>query len=141
MIAWLPHLNALLNAIAALLLIAGWCFIRQRREQAHRWMMLSAFSVSTLFLVSYLTYHISIGGSKRFPVEAGQWVRGIYLAILTSHALLAALVPILAVLAIYLALRDRRRAHRLVARWTLPIWLYVSVTGVIVYWMLYHAYG
>ncbi|GIW94297.1 MAG: membrane protein [Pirellulaceae bacterium] len=141
MVAWLPHLNAFLNAVAALLLVLGWWLIRQRRESAHRLAMLSAFGVSVMFLISYLTYHTAIGGTKTFPKDAGQAVRAIYLAVLVSHSLLAATVPILAVTAIYFAVRDRRHLHRRVARWALPIWLYVSVTGVVVYWMLYHAYG
>lgn len=141
MLEGLPHLNAALNTTAAALLIAGWLFIRHGRQKAHMRAMLSAFGVSVLFLVSYLIYHIGIGGTKRFPVDVNIFVRWCYLTILLSHSLLAAVVPFLAVVSIYLGLRDYRKAHRRLARWTLPIWLYVSVTGVVVYWMLYHAYA
>jgi putative membrane protein len=100
--------------------------------------MLAAFGTSTLFLVSYLTYHYQVG-SVRFPGTG--WLRGVYLTILASHTLLAALVPPLAIVTLSRALAGRVDQHRRIARWTLPIWLYVSVTGVMVYWMLYHLAG
>jgi putative membrane protein len=136
----LPHINAGLNGLATLLLILGFVLIKQRREKAHQWTMIGCFAVSVVFLLCYVTYHIGIGGSKRFPSDAGP-VRLVYLAILVTHVILAASVPFLAVATIYLGLRDRRIAHRRLARWTFPIWLYVSITGVIVYVMLYHVYA
>ncbi len=139
MLEMLPHVNASLNAVATLLLVVGYVQIKQRRELAHRRTMLACFAVSALFLASYLTYHIGIEGSKKFPAEYPT-ARLFYLFVLATHAVLAALVPVLAIVSIYLGLRDRRAAHRRVARWTLPIWLYVSVTGVIVYLMLYQIY-
>jgi uncharacterized membrane protein YozB (DUF420 family) len=130
----LPALNASLNATAALLLVAGYRMIRRGRREAHRRLMLAAFTVSTLFLVSYLVYHFEVG-SVRFT-KTGV-IRTLYFAILISHTILAAAVPPLAVLTLWRALRGRLEAHRRIARWTLPIWLYVSATGVAVYWMLY----
>jgi len=130
----LPTLNASLNATAAVLLVAGYLMIRRGRREAHRRLMLAAFTVSTLFLVSYLVYHFEVG-SVRFT-KTGP-IRTLYFAILISHTVLAAAVPPLAVLALWRALRGRLEAHRRIARWTLPIWLYVSATGVAVYWMLY----
>jgi putative membrane protein len=134
----LPTLNALLNATSAALLVAGYGFIRRRAIHAHRTCMIAAFGVSVLFLISYLTYHYKVG-TVRFP-DTG-WIRGVYLTILASHTLLAASVPPLAILTLSHALSARFDRHRRIARWTLPIWLYVSVTGVIVYWMLYHLAG
>jgi putative membrane protein len=140
MLEVLPHVNAALNGLAALLLVAGYILIRMRRETAHKWTMLGCFGVSTIFLACYLTYHFGIGGSKPFPEDAGN-VRVVYLAILATHAVLAVAVPPLAIATIYFGLRDQRAWHRRLARWTFPIWLYVSVTGVVVYWMLYQMYG
>jgi len=133
----LPALNAALNGLAAVMLVAGWVLIKRGRELAHRNMMLAAFGVSVLFLISYLVYHFNVG-SVKFTGPAG--VRTVYLVILFSHIVLAATVPILAVITIYLGLKDRRRRHRQFARWTFPIWLYVSITGVVIYVMLYHLY-
>jgi len=130
----LPTLNASLNATAALLLVAGYRMIRKGRREAHRRLMLAAFTVSALFLVSYLVYHFEVG-SVRFT-RTGP-VRTLYFAILMSHTVLAAAVPLLAVVTLRRALRGRFEAHRRIARWTLPVWLYVSATGVAVYWMLY----
>lgn len=135
----LPHVNASLNAVATVLLIVGYVLIRRGRERAHARAMLSCFVVSVVFLASYLTYH-AIAGSRRFPEYPPATARYIYFFILITHVLLAAAVPILAAVTIYLGLRDRRRAHRRWARWTLPIWLYVSITGVLVYVMLYQMY-
>lgn len=135
----LPHVNAALNCLAGVLLVVGYVFIRQRKERAHKIAMLSAFGVSVLFLVSYLTYHLGLGGRRAFPEDAGL-VRWVYLAILISHVVLAAAVPFLALTVIYFGLTDNRLQHRRWARWTFPIWLYVSVTGVIVYLMLYAYY-
>jgi uncharacterized membrane protein YozB (DUF420 family) len=144
----LVHLNAALNLTAAVLLLAGYALIRARREAAHKRIMLAAFGVSTAFLVSYLWYHANVG-SVMFTHTGTP--RTVYLAILASHIVLAFSVPPLAIITIYtgykafgggpveVALRYRRR-HRRWARWTFPIWLYVSITGVIVYVMLYHLY-
>jgi uncharacterized membrane protein YozB (DUF420 family) len=133
----LPHVNAALNALATLLLVLGVWLIRRGREAAHKRTMLSCFAVSTAFLVCYLVYH-ACAGSKKFPPAAPQPVRYFYFALLISHIVLAAAVPVLAIWTIVLGLKDRRAAHRRLARWTFPIWLYVSVTGVAVYAMLYH---
>ena len=133
-LASLPSINAALNAASAVLLIVGYYFIRQRRQQAHRACMLAAFSVSVLFLVSYVIYHFH-AGTTHFPGQG--WIRPVYFALLLSHTTLAALVPFLALLTLSRALRQQFDRHRAIARWTLPVWLYVSVTGVIVYLMLY----
>lgn len=135
----LPHVNASLNAIATLLLFSGYVLIRQRREVAHRRVMLSCFGVSVLFLITYLIYH-AYAGSKRFPDYPAQGIRITYFVILFSHIVLAALVPFMAVVTIVLGLRNRRQAHRRWAKWTFPIWMYVSITGVLVYLMLYQLY-
>jgi putative membrane protein len=137
----LPHINAALNALATVLLIAGYILIKRRHETAHKWTMLSCFGVSVVFLACYLTYHFNIpGGSKHFPRYPPAVVRYSYLGILLTHVLLAAAVPFLAIATIWLGLADRRTAHRRLAWWTFPIWLYVSVTGVIVYLLLYQLY-
>ncbi len=130
----LPSVNAGLNATAAVFLIVGYVLVRQRRPDAHRAAMLAALACSVLFLASYLYYH-SQAGSTRFPGTGT--ARAIYLTILLTHTVLAAAVPFLAGITVYRALRGRFEKHRAIARWTLPIWLYVSVTGVVIYWMLY----
>ncbi len=130
----LPALNATLNAVSASLLVLGFYFIRRGRRGAHRAAMLAACATSALFLISYLVYHYQVG-SVRFTKPG--WIRTLYLSILATHTVLAALVPPLALMTLYRAWRGRWERHRALARWTLPIWLYVSVTGVIVYWMLY----
>jgi uncharacterized membrane protein YozB (DUF420 family) len=131
---WLPSVNALLNATATVLLLAGYWLIRRGQVAGHRNAMLAAFGVSILFLTSYLVYHAQVG-SVCYPGTG--ILRGVYLAILVTHVVLAAAVPFLAVVTIYLGLRNRREKHRKLARWTFPIWLYVSVTGVVIYLMLY----
>ena len=137
MTAYLPHLNASLNLIATILLVTGFVLIKQKREIAHRRAMLSCFGVSAAFLVSYTIYHVQVK-SKAFPRDDYETVFSIiYYVILATHVVLAALVPFLAAITIYLGLTDRRRWHRRLARWTFPIWLYVSITGVLVYLMLY----
>lgn len=133
-VADLPTLNAALNATAAVLLVVGYRLIRNHNVNAHKKVMVAAFSVSVLFLVSYLVYHYQVGSVKF--TKTGP-IRLVYFIILTSHSILAALVPFLAIVTLYRALRGRIMQHRRIARWTLPIWLYVSVTGVMVYWMLY----
>jgi len=130
----LPSLNAALNATSAVLLVIGYLLIRARRIAAHRRAMLSAFTCSIVFLISYLVYHYQVG-SVRF--QGTGTIRTVYLTILLTHTVLAAVVPILAVITLSRALARRFDRHKKIARWTLPIWLYVSVTGVVVYWMLY----
>ena len=131
----LPSLNALLNAASALLLASGFAAIRSGRRRAHRLLMLGACSTSALFLASYLT-RIALTGTHRFP--AGGWLRATYVAVLGSHSLLAALTLPLVARTLFLSLRRRFAEHRHIARWTLPVWMYVSVTGVVVYVLLYH---
>lgn len=130
----LPALNATLNSSAAVLLTWGYYLIRKRRIRAHRRVMIAAFSVSVVFLISYLVYHFQVG-SVRFQKTGA--IRTVYLTILLTHTVLAAAVPFLAGITLYRGLKGNYEKHRKIARWTLPIWLYVSVTGVIVYWMLY----
>ncbi len=137
----LPHVNASLNALATVLLVVGFLLIKRRQEQAHKWVMLACFGVSAVFLASYLTYHFNIvGGSKKFPSSEYPAAAYVYYPILISHILLAVTVPFLAIGTIYLGLADKRQGHRRLAKWTFPIWLYVSVTGVIVYLMLYQIF-
>ncbi len=131
----LPALNAVLNASAAGLLVSGYVLIKRGRKVAHRKAMLAAFAVSCLFLISYLVYHYQ-AGSVRFQKTGA--IRTLYLGILATHTVLAAAVPPLAILTLSRGLSGRYDRHRRIARWTLPIWLYVSVTGVVVYAMLYH---
>lgn len=130
----LPTVNASLNALSAICLVVGYVFVRRGRIGAHRAAMLSAFALGVLFLISYLVYHFQVGS---VPFQGTGPVRRIYFAVLISHTVLAAAVPFLAAITLIRALRRRFDRHRAIARWTLPIWLYVSVTGVIVYWMLY----
>jgi len=130
----LPALNATLNGTCALLLVYGYTLIRRGRKQQHKRVMIAAFVVSILFLISYLIYHAQVG-SVRYPHEGP--MRTVYLSILFTHTVLAATVPILAIITLRRALRGKFDRHRAIARWTLPIWLYVSVTGVVVYLMLY----
>ncbi len=142
MVQVLPHVNATLNVIATILLVVGYVLIKYRREAAHKWVMLACLGVSAIFLVCYLTYHYQLEGNvRRFPMDSPAVIRYGYLLVLATHVILAALVPFLAVATIYFGLRDRRKPHRTLARWTFPIWLYVSVTGVIVYLMLYQIYA
>jgi protein SCO1/2/putative membrane protein len=135
-----PAINAVLNGLCAVLLIAGYVAIRRRREKLHINCMLAALAVSAIFLASYLHFHFMVQGGQptRFPGEG--WARTVYFAILLSHTVLAVIVAPLALYVAYQGLRDRRPRHVRVARWTLPVWLYVSTTGVVVYWMLYQLY-
>jgi putative membrane protein len=130
----LPAVNASLNAIAAVLLVSGYVMIRRRRIDAHRRFMLAAFATSALFLVSYVIYHANIGSK---PYSGRGPIRAVYFSILFTHVVLAAAILPLAIITLTRALRERFDRHVPIARWTLPIWLYVSVTGVIVYLMLY----
>ena len=134
LVASLPLLNACLNATSAALLSAGWLFIRRKRVTAHKTCMVSALVVSILFLVSYVSYH-SLAGSR--PFAGVGWIRLVYYPLLLSHIVLAAVIAPLALTTVYRALQGNFARHVRIARWTLPIWLYVSVTGVLVYWMLY----
>jgi len=131
----LPTINATLNATAAVLLVWGYTLIRRKRIQTHRKVMTSAFVVSCAFLVCYLIYHYQVG-SVHFPRTG--LLRTVYLSILGTHTVLAATVPVLAIITLRRGLAARFDRHRAIARWTFPLWLYVSVTGVIVYVMLYH---
>ena len=131
----LPALNALLNTTSAVLLAAGYRLIRQGRREAHRKAMTAALAASALFLASYLVYHAQ-AGSVKFTKTG--WVRPVYFTILISHTVLAACVAPMALVTVWRAWKGRFERHRRLARITLPLWLYVSVTGVIVYLMLYH---
>jgi uncharacterized membrane protein YozB (DUF420 family) len=133
-ISMLPSINATLNATAAVLLIWGWTLIRRKQVATHRKVMLAAFVVSSAFLVCYLVYHFQVGSVRYQKTGA---LRAVYLSILATHTVLAAAVPPLAIVTLSRGLGGRFDKHRRIARWTLPIWLYVSVTGVVVYLMLY----
>lgn len=132
--AGLPALNAALNATTTLLLLAGWRFIRRRRVPAHRACMLLALLTSTLFLAGYLIHHARVGS---VPYQGAGWSRPLYFAILLTHTILAAAIVPLVAVTVTRALRGRFDRHAALARITLPIWLYVSVTGVVIYFMLY----
>ena len=134
MAPFLPTLNACLNAAAAAAIVTGVLAIRRRRIAVHRAAMLTAFGVSTAFLVSYVVYHYQTG-SRPFPGEGP--LRTVYLTLLLTHTVLAVAVVPLVLVTLYRALTRQFTRHVRVARWTFPIWLYVSVTGVVVYWMLY----
>ena len=134
-VSMLPTVNASLNGLSATFLAAGWLMIRRRRVTAHKACMITALVCSVLFLASYLFYHSQVG-SVRF--QGTGVLRTFYLTVLSTHSVLAAAVPFLAAITLFRALRGRFAKHAAIARWTLPIWLYVSVTGVLVYWMLYH---
>jgi len=133
----LPALNATLNGIAAILLVTGYLFIKQGRRRQHQWCMLGALTTSALFLVSYVTYHLH-AGSRPFPGQGP--IRVVYFAILITHVLLAAAIVPLALLTAVRGLRSEFDKHVRIARWTFPVWVYVSVTGVVIYLMLYEIY-
>ncbi len=130
----LPALNAALNGTAAVLLVIAFVLIRQGHREAHKRTMLAAFAVSSLFLISYLIYHAQVG-SVHYPHTG--LIRTVYLTILATHTVLAASVPVLAIVSLRRGLKSNFIRHKAIARWALPIWLYVSVTGVVVYLMLY----
>ncbi|KAA3606151.1 MAG: DUF420 domain-containing protein [Planctomycetota bacterium] len=131
----LPTVNAILNGLACSLLIAGLAFIRKGREGAHKSAMVAAFACSVAFLASYLYYHAHAG---RISFRGEGFARSAYLILLGSHTILAALVPFMAIRTLWLGFADRRSSHRRWARWTFPIWVYVSITGVLIYLVLYH---
>ena len=133
-----PALNATLNGASAILLAAGYAAIRSGKRRLHKRLMLTAFFVSCAFLVSYVIYHYRIHQVIHFQGQG--WIRPIYFTILISHTILAILIVPLIIITLRRALLDRFDKHRLIARWTLPLWFYVSVTGVIVYVMVYHLY-
>jgi putative membrane protein len=136
-ISALPHFNAFLNFSSFVLLTCGYFFIRRKNIIAHRNCQIAALSVSVLFLISYLTYH-SQHGTTRFTGQG--IVRPIYFVVLTSHTILAAVIVPFVIITVLRAKRGEFLRHRAIARWTLPMWMYVSITGVIVYLMLYHLY-
>ena len=131
-----PGFNAALNLASAACLLTGWAMIRARRIAAHRGCMLAASAASACFFASYLMYHARVG-SVRFTGQG--WVRPVYFTILVTHTILAVAIVPAVLRVLWLALRSRWPAHRALARWTAPVWLYVSVSGVVVYWMLYRA--
>ena len=134
MVEYLPHLNAALNATSGVLLFTGWRFIRARKVERHRACMIAALVCSAIFLTSYLT-RITLGGTHVYPGDG--WDRIFYLGLLGTHVVLAAAVPFLALRTVWLGLQRRDAVHRRWARVTFPIWMYVSVTGVLIYWILY----
>jgi len=134
-----PALNASLNGLSAILLAAGYAAIRAGKRDVHKYFMLSAFSVSVAFLVSYVIYHIRV---KQVILFQGQgWIRPVYFALLLSHTILAIVIVPLIVITLRRAWMERFDKHRIIARWTLPLWFYVCVTGVIVYLMVYQIYA
>ena len=130
----LPAVNASLNALSGVLLLCGYALIRQHRIDLHRKVMIAAFATSSLFLICYVIYHVQVG-SVPFPRQG--LVRTLYFTILITHVTLAATVPVLAIITLTRGLKGRYPQHRRIARWTFPIWMYVSVTGVLVYVLLY----
>ena len=131
----LPAVNALLNALSALFLVAGYVFIRQKKQITHRNCMIAALVTSIVFLACYLTYHFNVQTVTRFRNPA--WFRPIYLVILLTHTVLATVIVPMILMTLYRAGRRNFEAHKRIARWTWPLWMYVSVTGVVVYWLLY----
>lgn len=133
----LPAINAALNGICTIFLLVGFAFIRERKINQHRVCMIGAFACSCVFLTLYLYFHFH-AGVIRFGGQG--WIRPVYFTLLISHTILAAAIVPLVLITLTRALRSRFDRHRAIARWTLPLWLYVSVTGVVVYWLLYVAY-
>ncbi len=137
-LADLPAVNACFNALSAVLLTAGYVFIRRKNQVAHRKCMLGALASSALFLCGYLTYHFVVRTVTRFQDPA--WFRPIYLVILLTHTVLAVVIVPMILMTLVRAWRQRFDAHRRIARWTWPLWLYVSMTGVVIYLLLYHIF-
>jgi uncharacterized membrane protein YozB (DUF420 family) len=136
-IPYLPHFQAALNASATLLLSTGYYFIRNRNARAHRFCMISALAISAVFMVSYLTYHAHVG---YMPFTGQGMIRPVYFTMLASHVILAAVIIPLVLSTVFLAIRGKFDQHPRVARWTLPLWLYVSVSGVLIYILGFHIY-
>jgi uncharacterized membrane protein YozB (DUF420 family) len=130
----LPALNATLNALSFVFLVTGYAFIRRNRRGAHRNCMVAALVVSALFLTSYVIYHLNVGS---VPFQKTGWIRTVYFAVLIPHVILAAAIVPMILITVSRALSKRFDRHRRIARWTLPLWMYVSITGVVVYLMLY----
>lgn len=137
-VADLPVVNACLNGLSAVFLTLGFVFIRQKKQAAHRNCMAAAFATSVIFLVCYLTYHFNTAAVTHF--REPQWFRPIYLGILLTHTVLAAVVVPLVLMTLNRAIKGRFDAHRRIARWTWPVWMYVSVTGVVIYLLLYQIF-
>ena len=133
----LPAVNAGFNSLSSVLLAMGFYFIKQGRRQAHRNCMVAALCTSTLFLAGYLTYHFNVQGVTRFP---DHWFKPVYLAILLTHTVLAAVILPLVITTVVFAIRGRFESHKKIARWTWPLWMYVSVTGVVIYLLLYQIF-
>jgi len=139
MVSFLPAFNAILNATTGILIVMGFLFIKNKRIAAHRACMIGAVITSSVFLISYVVYHVGFGaGVSRFMGTG--WVRPVYFTILITHTILAVTIVPFVIVTLTRALRGSFQRHRAIARWTFPMWLYVSVTGVIVYLMLYHLY-
>lgn len=136
-VPWLPHFQALLNSVATLLLLTGYYFIRNENRNLHRLCMATALLVSAVFMVSYLTYHARVG---YMPFAGQGMIRPFYFTLLASHVILAALIVPLVLYTVLLAMRSNFSRHPRVARWTLPLWLYVSVSGVVIYLLGFHVY-
>lgn len=134
----LPAVNATLNGLSAVLLTAGYFFIRRGNKIAHRNCIVSAFVTSTIFLICYLTYHFTVKAITRF--REPEWFRPIYLAILLTHTVLAVVIVPLVLITLHRAVKERFELHRKIARWTWPLWMYVSVTGVVIYLLLYQIF-
>lgn len=133
----LPHVNAVLNALSTVLLVIAFAFIRSGNREAHRKVMLAAIVVSAIFLASYLTYHFT---APIFVFKGTGWTVPVYYAMLVSHVILATIVTPMVFVTAWRSLHGQFDRHRAIARWTLPIWLYVTVTGVVIYVVLYHVY-
>ena len=137
-LADLPAVNACLNGLSAVFLMTGYVFIRRGNKIAHRNCMVSAFVTSTIFLICYLTYHFTVRTVTRF--EKPEWFRPIYLTILLTHTLLAVVIVPLVLMTLGRAVKQRFDLHKKIARWTWPLWMYVSVTGVVIYLLLYQIF-
>jgi putative membrane protein len=133
----LPALNASLNGVATIFLTLGYIFVRRQKLEAHRKCMIAAFTTSILFLTSYVIYHYNAGS---VPFTGQGWIRWVYFPILITHILLAMVIVPLVLMTLVRAFKERFESHKKIARWTWPIWMYVSITGVIIYVMLYHLY-
>jgi putative membrane protein len=134
----LPIVNACLNGLSAVFLSVGYFFIKRKNQTAHRNCMIAAFSTSVIFLICYLTYHFNVQAVTRF--KNPEWFRPIYLAILISHTILAVVIVPMVLTSMSRGLKGRFEAHVKISRWTLPLWMYVSVTGVVIYLLLYQIF-